>query len=62
MVSGAGTKHYFHQSHIYSVAAMTNSVGAVVERYRYGAKGAWAKGGKGCQAKGATGKGCQASN
>jgi len=39
MVSGAGTKHYFHQNHLYSVAAMTNSVGAVVERYRYDAYG-----------------------
>jgi len=39
MVSGAGTKSYFHQNHLYSVAAMTNSVGAVVERYRYDAYG-----------------------
>jgi len=39
MVSGAGTKHYFHQNHLYSVAAMTNSTGAVVERYRYDAYG-----------------------
>jgi len=39
MVSGAGTKHYFHLNHLYSVAAMTNSVGAVVERYRYDAYG-----------------------
>jgi len=39
MVSGVGTKHYFHQNHLYSVAAMTNSVGAVVERYRYDAYG-----------------------
>jgi len=39
MVSGAGTKHYFHQNHLYSVAAMTSSVGAVVERYRYDAYG-----------------------
>ena len=39
MVSGAGTKHYFHQNHLYSVAAMTNSSGAVVERYRYDAHG-----------------------
>jgi len=39
MVSGAGTKHYFHQNHLYSVAAMTDSAGAVVERYRYDAYG-----------------------
>jgi len=39
MVSGAGTKHYFHQNHLYSVAAMTDSTGAVVERYRYDAYG-----------------------
>jgi len=39
MVSGVGTKHYFHQNHLYSVAAMTNSTGAVVERYRYDAYG-----------------------
>jgi len=39
MVSGAGTKHYFHQNHLYSVAAMTSSAGAVVERYRYDAYG-----------------------
>jgi len=39
MVSGAGTKHYFHQNHLYSVAAMTSSTGAVVERYRYDAYG-----------------------
>jgi len=39
MVSGVGTKHYFHQNHLYSVAAMTNSAGAVVERYRYDAYG-----------------------
>jgi len=39
MVSGASTKHYFHQNHLYSVAAMTNSTGAVVERYRYDAYG-----------------------
>jgi len=39
MISGAGTKHYFHQNHLYSVAAMTNSTGAVVERYRYDAYG-----------------------
>jgi len=39
MVSGVGTKHYFHQNHLYSVAAMTDSVGAVVERYRYDAYG-----------------------
>jgi len=39
MVSGVGTKHYFHQNHLYSVAAMTSSTGAVVERYRYDAYG-----------------------
>jgi len=39
MVSGAGTKSYFHQNHLYSVAAMTNSTGAIVERYRYDAYG-----------------------
>ena len=39
MVTGSGTKHYFHQNHLYSVAAMTNSAGAVVERYRYDAYG-----------------------
>jgi len=39
MVSGVGTKHYFHQNHLYSVAAMTDSVGAVVERCRYDAYG-----------------------
>jgi len=39
MVTGASTKHYFHQNHLYSVAAMTNSAGAVVERYRYDAYG-----------------------
>jgi len=39
MVSGASTKHYFHQNHLYSVAAMTSSTGAVVERYRYDAYG-----------------------
>ena len=39
MVSGAGTKHYFHQNHLYSVSAMTDGSGAVVERYRYDAYG-----------------------
>jgi len=39
MVSGAGTKHYFHQNHLYSVSAMTDGAGAVVERYRYDAYG-----------------------
>ena len=39
MVTGASTKHYFHANHLYSVAAMTNSTGAVVERYRYDAYG-----------------------
>jgi len=32
-------KYYYHANHLYSVAALTNNVGAVVERYRYDAYG-----------------------
>jgi RHS repeat-associated protein len=32
-------KYYYHVNHLYSVAALTNSTGAVVERYRYDAYG-----------------------
>jgi len=39
MVSGVGTKSYFHQNHLYSVAAITDGAGTVVERYRYDAFG-----------------------
>ena len=39
MVTGSGSKHYFHQNHLYSIAAMTDTAGAVVERYRYDAYG-----------------------
>ncbi len=38
MVSG-GMKSYFHANHLYSVAALTDGTGAVVERYRYDAYG-----------------------
>ena len=33
-VSG-GTKYFVHANHLYSPAALTDSTGAVVERYRY---------------------------
>ena len=32
-------KYYYHANHLYSVAALTNNVGVVVERYRYDAYG-----------------------
>jgi len=32
-------KYYYHANHLYSVAALTNQAGAVVERYRYDAYG-----------------------
>jgi len=37
-VSG-GNKYYYQANHLYSVAALTNSSGTVVERYRYDAYG-----------------------
>jgi RHS repeat-associated protein len=33
------TKHFYHANHLYSVAALTDSAGAVAERYRYDAYG-----------------------
>jgi RHS repeat-associated protein len=42
MVAGSGqqtAKYYFHSNHLYSVAALTNSSGQVVERYKYDAFG-----------------------
>jgi RHS repeat-associated protein len=35
----ASSKYYIHSNHLYSVAAITNSTGAVVERFRYDAYG-----------------------
>jgi len=32
-------KYYYHANHLYSVAALTNNAGTVVERYRYDAYG-----------------------
>ena len=37
--SGGETKYYYHQNNLYSVAALTNQAGAVVERYAYTAYG-----------------------
>ena len=39
MLVAAGVKYYYHQNHLYSVMAMTDASGAVVERYRYDAYG-----------------------
>jgi RHS repeat-associated protein len=38
-VNGVSTRYYPHYNHLYSVAALTNSSGAVVERYSYDAYG-----------------------
>jgi YD repeat-containing protein len=39
VVRGAGQKIYHHANHLYSVAAVTDAGGAVLERYRYDAYG-----------------------
>ncbi len=39
MLVSSGVKYYLHSNHLYSVAAITDSTGAVQERYRYGAYG-----------------------
>jgi len=39
IVRDDGQKLFYHQNHLYSVMAMTNSTGTVVERYRYDAYG-----------------------
>lgn len=42
MVTGSGgslAKYYYHANHLYSVAALSSSSGAVVERYKYDAYG-----------------------
>ncbi len=39
IVSGSGgptQMKYAHSNHLYSIAALTDNTGAVVERYRYG--------------------------
>lgn len=33
--------HFYHQDHRFSVTAMTNSVGQVVEQYAYDSHGKW---------------------
>jgi RHS repeat-associated protein len=38
LINSSG-KYYYHANHLYSVAALTNQAGAVVERYRYSAYG-----------------------
>jgi RHS repeat-associated protein len=38
-VNGVATRYYPHCNHLYSVAALTNAAGAVVERYSYDAYG-----------------------
>jgi hypothetical protein len=35
MMKAGGSKCYFATNHLYSVAALTDSTGAVVERYKY---------------------------
>ncbi len=39
MMKAGGSKYYFATNHLYSVAALTDSTGAVVERYKYDAYG-----------------------
>ncbi len=39
MIKAGGSKYYFATNHLYSVAALTDSTGAVVERYKYDAYG-----------------------
>jgi hypothetical protein len=39
MMKAGGSKYYFATNHLYSVAALTDSTGAVVERYKYDASG-----------------------
>ena len=38
-VGGVTTRYYPHYNHLYSVAALTDATGAVVERYKYTAYG-----------------------
>jgi RHS repeat-associated protein len=38
-ISASGAKHYYHTDHLYSVYALTDASGVVVERYRYNAYG-----------------------
>jgi RHS repeat-associated protein len=39
MMKAGGSKYYYASNHLYSVAALTDSTGAVVERYKYDAYG-----------------------
>jgi RHS repeat-associated protein len=39
MMKAGGSKYYYATNHLYSVAALTDSTGAVVERYKYDAYG-----------------------
>ena len=39
LYQNGGSKYYAHDNHLYSVGAMTDGAGVVVERYRYDAYG-----------------------